>query len=99
MKIQVSRQAVCAADDQYGPLDMLITVEPNSSILEFVAVLEGTKFLQFSSSHTSILGLCEGVPVVRVYSRFFSQKQNEYFVPKHLSVTEAIKSGALYFKF
>lgn len=99
MEIQVSRQAVCAADDQCGPLEMLIHVQPDSSIQQFVSVLEDTKFLQFSSSHTSILGFCESVPVVRVFSRFFSQKQNEYFAPPNLSVSEAIKNGALYFKF
>lgn len=99
MEIQVSRQAVCAADDQRGPLEILIHVEPNSSIQEFVTVLENTKFLQFSSSHTSILGLCESVPVVRVFSPFFLQNQNQYFVPQNLSVSEAIKNGALYFKF
>ena len=59
MEIQISRQAVCAADDQCGPLDMIVQIDPSGSIQELIETLERTNFLQFSSSHTSIIGVSD----------------------------------------
>jgi len=99
MEIQISRQAVCAADDQCGPLDMIVQIDPSGSIQELIETLERTNFLPFSSSHTSIIGVSDDTPVVRVHSRFFSQKQNEYFAPATSPVSEVVKNGHLHFKF
>ena len=99
MEIQISRQAVCAADDQCGPLEMVAQIDPSSSIQELIGIIERSKFLQFSSSHSSIVGVSEDTPVVRVCCRFFSQKQNEYFVPATSRVSEVVKNGHLDFKF
>jgi hypothetical protein len=99
MRIDITREAVCAADDQCGPLEMVAEIEPSGSIQDLVGVIESSRFLQFSSSHTSIVGFVGGIPVVRVFSPHHSRNKAEYFLPEHSGVAEVIGSGRLDFKF
>ncbi len=56
MKIKVTRGGVCAADDQIVPLEKVISIGANATLSDVVKKIEESKFLQFSSTHTSMAG-------------------------------------------
>lgn len=51
MKIMVRRQACCAQDDQFGPLEAEYEVDERCRLDEFLDAIERSGFLQFSSTH------------------------------------------------
>lgn len=48
--------ADCLEDDQLGPLESSYGVAPDSTLKELVDKIEASRFLQYSSSHTTMLG-------------------------------------------
>lgn len=99
MKTEVTREGVCAADDQIGPLEKTINIRSDATVLELVRKVEESKFLQFSSTHTSMVGYVGNQPIVRVFSPHHLGRQAEFLVDKELAAHEVISNGALSFKF
>ncbi|MCW3480965.1 hypothetical protein OL229_15560 [Neisseriaceae bacterium JH1-16] len=97
MRITINRDAVCSADDQVGPLD--IDIAPDESIEKLVEKIVESRFLQFSSSHHSIVGCSGKVPVVEVHDDFFSNGQKNYFFDKNLTINSVVRDGCLDFRF
>lgn len=66
MRIQVTRQACCAADDQVGPLDATYVCEPSAPLSKLIQEIVASGFLQFSSTHDRITGEVDGKRIVVV---------------------------------
>ncbi|GLR25720.1 hypothetical protein [Limnobacter litoralis] len=99
MRIEITRQAVCAADDQTNPLEMYFEVDQNLTIQHLVNEIEAAKFLQFSSTHQSIVGHSGGVPIIKIHSPYHSSLGPEYLVPASIIASEIIQNGRVEFKF
>ena len=68
MRVQVLRDACCAQDDQLGPLEATFEVPQCATIGDLVSIIVESRFLQYSSSHTSLVGFVGEQPFVRVFS-------------------------------
>lgn len=68
MKIDVHRQACCFQDDQIGPLDRQFELPADCTLRAFVQAVTDSRFLQFSSTHTTMsCRIGERGEVARVY--------------------------------
>jgi len=89
--LQITREAVCLADDFAGPLDMTLEVPTDALLSGVLEVIIDSRFLQFSGALTALSG---GVALARV----FSDGQVEYFVSPLLSASECISDSQLEFR-
>jgi hypothetical protein len=69
--VRVLRDACCAQDDQLGPLETTYDVRPDATLRDFVTSVADSGFLQYSASHTSMLGFIDGKEFVRVFSPYY----------------------------
>ncbi|WP_051293700.1 hypothetical protein [Pseudoduganella violaceinigra] len=99
MKIRVLRDACCAADDQAGPLELKIELDAPASLQDLVETVLASGFLQYSSSHTSMLGFVDDAVVVRVFSLDYTNAQPHYLVDPATPIGTAVSSGLLDFRF
>lgn len=99
MRIEITRQAVCAADDQTNQLEMYVEVDQDRPIQHLVKEIEAAQFLQFSSTHQSIVGYSGGAPIVKIHSPYHSSLGIEYFVPANSIASEVIQNERFEFKF
>ncbi|MET0328004.1 MAG: hypothetical protein ABW163_04465 [Luteimonas sp.] len=95
--VEVSRDAVCAADDQVNPLVIELRVPAGATLAQFAGTLLTQDFLQFSSTHRTITGFAIDRPVIRVHSGLFRTRA-EYLVPAGTSVATCIPDGRLDFQ-
>jgi hypothetical protein len=95
MKISVTRQAVCAADDQLNELVIYLEIADGSTLRECVTQVERANFLQFSSSHSVITGYMDGKPAVRI----FSGTDLEFLMTEDMEIAPSIGSTNLVFRF
>jgi hypothetical protein len=100
MKIQVLREACCAQDDQLGPLEATYSVSDNATLGELVETIIESRFLQYSSSHTALLGEVRGVPVVKVFSPSHTgNRPAEFVASAGQSVASTVGGHSLQFRF
>lgn len=99
MRIEIIRDACCAADDQRGPLDLKLDVSSTLPLRILIENIESAGFLQYSSSHTSLSGLVDGEAIVRVFSPSHDKKKAEYFVAPETPSSQVLKHGQLEFRF
>lgn len=99
MCIEITRQACCSQDDQMGPLEMTFDVQPNNSLRSLVAQVIERGFLQYSSTHTTMIGTADGIDIVRVNSPYYKNEQPEYLVDPELPISEVTKNGSIHFRF
>ncbi|MFT3760815.1 hypothetical protein [Thauera sp.] len=96
--IKVTRDSVCAADDQTNPLTLTIQVPGSESLQSLVTRIIYRNFLQFSSSHSTITGFVSGQPIVRVHANFSSGHQAEFLISPTSSVESCLPDGLLEFE-
>ena len=70
MKIKVTRQAVCLADDWLEPLELTLEFGDDATLRDFADELVGSRFLHFSSTHHTLTGRVGGRPLLAVRSRW-----------------------------
>jgi hypothetical protein len=99
MKIEVLRDACCAADDQLGPLSMNLELDDEAPLQNLVELVVESGFLQYSSSHTSMLGHVKRAPVVRVHSPYYSKAKTQYLIASTTPIKEALPDGSIDFRF
>ena len=100
MNVRVQREACCAQDDQLGPLEATYDLHPNATLREFVARVVDSGFLQYSPTHTSMVGFIEGKQFVRVFSPYYcDSRPSEFLVgPEQLTAT-VLRDGTVAFRF
>lgn len=94
-KVEITRQAVCAADDQIGPLDLVLEVKSGESIRSLIERILANGFLQFSSSHNVISGFAGENEIARV----FSSSEVEYLISCDSPWVEHLPSKSMSFRF
>jgi hypothetical protein len=100
MQVRVSREACCAQDDQLGPLEKTYSLAPDATLQELIEKIVESSFLQYSSSHTSMVGEVDAMGVVRVFSPHYAANQaSEYLVSPNEQVSSLIPDGGLSFRF
>lgn len=97
MKVQIFRQACCAADDQVGPLDAEYEIEDNEPLSALVRLIDASKFLQFSSTHNRITGEIGGKSIVEMFPP--GGKPPVFHANPSESVASVIASQTLHFYF
>jgi hypothetical protein len=100
MQVRVFREACCAQDDQLGPLEATYDVGSGATIGELVLAIVDSKFLQYSSSHTSLVGSVRGKPLVRVFSSYYApDRVSEFSVPSTALVANVVGDQPIEFHF
>ena len=100
VKVRVRREACCAQDDQLGPLEAAYPVTPATTIDELVRTIVESRFLQYSSSHTSLVGFAGAHAFVRVFSPHHAEgREPEYALPCSSLVTEVARDQTVEFRF
>jgi hypothetical protein len=98
--VRVFREACCAQDDQLGPLDATFDVRSSATIGELVSAIVGSGFLQYSSSHTSLVGSVRGKPFVRVFSSYHAAgRGSEFSVPETELIASVVGDQTIEFRF
>jgi hypothetical protein len=99
MKIEVFRDACCAADDQLGPLTMDVELDGLMPLRVLIDLVLESDFLQYSSSHTSMVGYVDQHAVVRVHSPYYTKEETQFLINPDLPIQEAVASGSIDFRF
>jgi len=100
VRVQVLRDACCAQDDQLGPLEATYDVPPGASIGDLVSIVVESRFLQYSSSHTSLVGLVGEKPFVRVFSSYYAPNRGpEFVLPSTELVSTVLGNQTIEFRF
>jgi len=89
VKIRVLREACCAQDDQLGPLETTCELVANATLSDLASAIVGSRFLQYSSSHTSLVGYVGERAVVALFSSCYLPGRNPEFV---VSPTELVST-------
>jgi PHP family Zn ribbon phosphoesterase len=95
MKMTITRHPVCAADDQVNDLVIYIDISHDTTLADCVERIKHARFLQFSSSHSSITGYMGDQAVVRMFAR----TEPEYLASSTLLVAAAAETPCLSFRF
>ncbi len=72
MKIEVTREAVCLADDQLEPLELTLEFDAEATLEDFTGKLAKSGFLHFSSTCHTLVGWSGEKPLLRIKSRWGS---------------------------
>lgn len=100
MRVQVLREACCAQDDQLGPLEATYDVPHGSTIGDLVRVIVESRFLQYSASHTSLVGFIGQEQIVRVFSAYYVPgREPEFVMPAATLVTNLVRDQPIEFRF
>ena len=99
MKIRLLREACCGADDQAGPLDMTLDVDPSQSLEDFIQAVMRTHFLQFSSTRHTITGEVQDVPLVQVVALPGEPQRAVFLVAPSQPVGTLLREGLIDFRF
>jgi hypothetical protein len=95
MKLKVTRQAVCAADDQLNDLEMDVDISGGTTLAQCVSRIQEAKFLQFSSTHAEATGYLNDLAVVRL----FKGQLAEYLVDPNFVIANDTAVLSLSFRF
>ncbi len=99
MKIRLLRDACCGADDQAGPLDMTLEVDPSQTLGDFIDAVMRTHFLQFSSTRHTITGVAQELPLVQVVALPGEPQRAVFLVAPSQPVGRLLREGLIYFRF
>ena len=100
VQVRVLREACCAQDDQLGPLEAAYSVTRTSTIGELVRTIAESRFLQYSASHTSLVGFVGAEPFVRVFSSHHAAgRAPEFSVPSSSLVSALVGTQTIEFRF
>lgn len=95
MKLLVVREACCSQDDQIGPLEATYELPAGATVQDLVQAVEKSRFLQFSSTHKTMVGRLGTTDVVQVWSSLF--KRPQFLRAQDERLSEG--SGPLFFRF
>lgn len=96
-EIRVTRESVCAADDQTMPLQLMLRVSDSETFGSLMRRIVESSFLQFSSTYTCASGFVAGEPVARVLANFKSSPEAEYIASADALAYQVIPDGLLEF--
>lgn len=100
MHIRVTREACCSQDDQLGPLEATFAITASTTFGELIAAVAGSKFFQYSSSHTTLQGDVAGRATVELFSSFYMKgKEPRYLVSPNEFAARVVSSGVIRFRF
>ncbi len=100
LEIRVGRDACCAQDDQLGPLEATYSFAPNATLADLVRVVAASKFLQYSSSHTTLTGFIGQTAFVRVFSAsHLPDRSPEFLTDGDAPLATAVAAGTVEFRF
>jgi hypothetical protein len=99
MRIEITRDACCAQDDQIGPLEMIFEIDPEALLRDLVTIVANAGFLQYSSSHVTMVGVAGKTEIARISSPYYTKKEPEYLLSQELSISEVLKNGQIHFQF
>jgi len=99
-QFRVLREACCAQDDQLGPLEATYEVSASATLGEFVHAVASSRFLQYSATHTSIVGYAGGTQFVRVFSSYYCNGQEpDFFVSPDVPASAVVRGADIHFRF
>ncbi len=93
--LQVTRDAVCMADDFAGPLETVLALQSDASLRSVLEAVTAARFLQFSSTHESITAVSGGRALATVSSR----GAIAYPIDPAASADHWVVAGTLAFRF
>ena len=100
VEVRVLREACCAQDDQLGPLEATYEVPQGATIGDLVLAIVESRFLQYSPSHTSLVGFVGGEQFVRVFSSYYAPgREPDFALPSAELVTTVIGNQPIEFRF
>ena len=100
VQIRVLRDACCSQDDQLGPLETTYSFGMDATLSDLVRAVISSKFLQYSSTHTTLTGFIEGVPFVKVPSEYYLPgSAPEYSLPGDAPLATVVRGRAVEFRF
>ncbi|MBF6025060.1 hypothetical protein [Lysobacter niastensis] len=97
-EIRVTRESVCAADDQTMPLELTLPISSKETFGSVMERIAKSAFLQFSSTYTCASGFVAGEPVARVLANFKSGQEAECIAPAEAPACQVIPGGLLEFR-
>lgn len=95
MKVNVTRQAVCGADDQLNDLEMIVDIDGETTLAQCISRIQEAKFLQFSSTLPETTGYLNDQAVVRL----FAGRSAEYLVDPDSVISSDTAALSLSFRF
>ena len=97
-EITVTRESVCAADDQTMPLELMLKVPEEEAFSFLIRRIIEADFLQFSSTYTCATAFVGSEPVARVLADFSTGPVAEFLAPAAAPVLAVVPSGLLEFR-
>lgn len=82
-----------------GLLEMTFDIPPNNALHDLVTQVVKSGFLQYSSTHTTMIGAAGGIDIVRVHSPYYKNEESEYLVDPDRLICEVTKNGSIHFRF
>jgi hypothetical protein len=100
VRVRVLREACCAQDDQLGPLEATYEVPHGGTMGDLVLAIVESSFLQYSASHTSLVGFVGERQFVRVFSSHYAPgREPEFVMPSTHLVTTVVGNQPMEFRF
>ena len=91
-EIEITREAVCAADDQSNPLSMTLELPDRASLKDLMKGILARDFLQFASS--AITGYADERPIVKVHPN----NSCTFLIPSSTPIKSCLADGELDFR-
>jgi hypothetical protein len=100
LQVRVLRDACCAQDDQLGPLESTYSFGPGATLADLVATVVHSRFLQYSSSHTTLTAFIGTKAIVRVFSdSHLPGRAPEYLAASDTLLASAVAGSTVDFRF
>lgn len=100
MKFHVTREACCSQDDQLGPLAFVYELSADATLQDLTDAVIGSGFLQFTSTHSVMVGELGNDAVVRLFSPYSGQPRGpQYLKAADLLARNLIGPGEFHFRF
>jgi hypothetical protein len=90
--ITITREAVCAADDQTNPLTLTLEAAETETLEVFIGRIMSSRFLQFSSSHPVVTGFASDRPIVEVHADNSGRNRAEFLIPADTAIGDCLPS-------
>lgn len=98
MTIEVTREAVCPADDQLEALELTLEFGAGATLADFTGRLARTGFLHFSSTCHTLVGWSTGKPLLKISNRWGSTAV-EYLAAADAKLSAVVADATIDFRF
>lgn len=100
MKFHVTREACCSQDDQLGPLAFNYELKADATLQDLTEAVIRSGFLQFTSTHSVMVGEVGNDALVRVFGPHSGPPQGpQYLKAADVPVRNLISPDRLHFRF